>query len=286
MTQYKKPNVKALRAKQKVSSFVGLIAKIVVCIIFLFPFYWMVITSFKTFAESVQIPPTLWPQEFTIEAYIKVFEKMNIGSYIGNTIFLMVVVTSLRILIMVPAAYAFARYKFKGKDIMFGFLMVAFMVPTCLTFVTIYRLFADSTMMDSFLPQILPCICDAFGIFLLRQCFMQVPDELVEAAKLDEANELQVVTKIMLPMAKSTMSTILFLSIIGTWNSYFWPLVMTINDKYRPITIAIEKLKSLDSGLVWPTVMAGNMILLAPVIIVFLIASKKIIAAMAYRGVK
>ena len=115
---------------------------------------------------------------------------------------------------------------------------------------------------------------------------MQVPDELVEAAKLDEANELQVITKIMLPMAKSTMSTILFLSIIGTWNSYFWPLVMTINDKYRPITIAIEKLKSLDSGLVWPTVMAGNMILLAPVIIVFLIASKKIIAAIAYRGVK
>lgn len=286
MTQYKRPNVKLIRAKKKISSFIGVIAKIAVCIMFLFPFYWMIITSFKTFAESVQIPPTFWPQNITLDAYITVFEKMNFGRYIGNTVFLLVVVTTIRIVLMVPTAYAFARLKFVGKDIMFGLLMIAFMVPTCLTFVTTYRMFANSSLMDSFWPQILPCICHAYGIFMLRQTFMQVPEELIESARLDEANELKIITKIMLPMAKSTMATVTFLSITGTWNAYFWPLVVTLNDKFRPITIAIEKLKSLEDGLVWPTVMAGNLILLLPIIIVFLAASKKIISSMAYRGVK
>ena len=286
MTQYKRPNVKVLRAKKKISSFVGFIAKIAVCIMFLFPFYWMIMTSFKTYAESVQIPPTMWPHEFTLEAYITIFQNMEIGMYIRNTLFLVVVNTTLEIIIMIAAAYAFARYEFKGRDIMFGFLMVAFMVPTCLTFVTTYRMFANANLIDSFWPQILPCICGAHGTFMLRQHFKQVPEELIESAKLDEASEWKVITKIMIPMAKSTLSTVIFLNVISTWNSYFWPLVMTNSDKYRPITIAIEKLKSLESGLVWPTVMAGNLILLLPVIIVFVLASKKIIASMAYRGVK
>lgn len=286
MKQYKRPNVKVLKAKKIVSSLMGTILKIAVCISFIFPFYWMVLTSFKTFAESVQIPPTLWPKNFTIEAYITVFEKLDIGKYIGNSLFLVVTITVLQLIIMVPAAYGFAKYEFKGKDFMFNLLMVAFMVPNCLTFISIYRMFAHANLLNSFLPQILPAICNAFGIFLLRQNFMQVPEELIESARLDEASELKIVTKIMLPMAKSTMVTILFLSVIGTWNSYFWPLVMTISDEYRPITIAIEKLKGLETGLVWPNVMAGTLLLLLPIIIVFIFASKKIIASMAYRGVK
>lgn len=286
MAQYKRPNVKVLKAKKFAGSFIGIILKIAVCISFIFPFYWMLITSFKTFGESVKIPPTLWPKNFTIQAYITVFEKLEIGKYIWNSVFLVVTITVLQIIIMVPSAYAFAKYEFKGKDFMFNLLMIAFMVPNCLTFISIYRMFAHANLLNSFLPQILPGICNAFGIFLLRQNFMQVPEELIESARLDEASELKIVTKIMLPMAKSTMATILFLSVIGTWNSYFWPLVMTISDDYRPITIAIEKLKGLETGLVWPNVMAGALVLLLPIIIVFIFASRKIIASMAYRGVK
>ena len=286
MSAYKRPNVKVLKAKKYVSSLIGTIIKIVIGIMFVFPFIWMVLTSFKTYSESLRFPPTLWPENFTLEAYITVFEKMEFGKYLVNSIIVVIAVTLLQLIIMVPAAYAFAKYDFKGKDAMFSLLMVAFMVPTCLTFISVYRLFAHANMLNSLWPQILPCICNAFGIFLLRQNFMQIPEELLESARLDEANEFQVITKIMLPMAKSTMSTILFLSVIGTWNSYFWPLVMTISDDYRPITVAIEQLKRLEGGLVWPNVMAGNLILLLPVIIVFIFASKKIIASMAYRGVK
>lgn len=286
MTQYKKPNIKVLKAKKMVSSFISTILKIGICVMFAFPFFWMISTSFKTYAESLQFPPTLWPEDFTLEAYITVFEKLELGSYLMNSIILVVANTVLMVIIMVPAAYVFAKYEFKGKDFMFGILMVAFMVPTCLTFISIFRMFAHANMLNSLWPQILPCICNAYGIFLLRQNFMQIPEELIESARLDEANEWQIITKIMLPMAKSTMATIIFLSVTGTWNSYFWPLVMTISDEYRPLTIAIEKLKGLESGLVWPNVMAGNLVLLLPVIVVFLFASKKIIASMAYRGVK
>lgn len=286
MTQYKRPNVKVLKAKKFISSLIGTILKIGVCIMFVFPFFWMIATSFKTFSESLQFPPTLWPETFTVEAYITVFEKLEFGKYLVNSIIVVVAVTVLQLIIMVPAAYAFAKYNFKGKDFMFNLLMIAFMVPTCLTFISVYRMFAHANMLNSLWPQILPSMCNAFGIFLLRQNFMQIPEELIESARLDEANEFQVITKIMVPMSKSTMSTILFLSVIGTWNSYFWPLVMTISDDYRPITVAVEKLKGLEGGLVWPNVMAGNLILLLPILIVFIFASKKIIASMAYRGVK
>jgi sn-glycerol 3-phosphate transport system permease protein len=115
---------------------------------------------------------------------------------------------------------------------------------------------------------------------------MQVPEELLESARLDEANELQVITKIMLPMAKATIVNIMMLSMMGTWNSYFWPLVMTYHDEIRPITIAIQSMKDMEGGMQWPIIMAGNCILVLPILVLFLAASKKIIAAMAYRGVK
>jgi sn-glycerol 3-phosphate transport system permease protein len=188
--------------------------------------------------------------------------------------------------IMVPAAYSFAKYKFLGRDFLFTMLMVSFMVPGCVTFISVYKMFAKAGMLDSLLPQILPCICNTWGIFLLRQNFMQVPEELIESAKLDEANEFQIITKIMLPMAKSTIVTLMLLSVMGTWNSYFWPLVMTIHDEYRPLPVAIELLKSLGEGLEQPIIMAGNFLLVAPILIIFLIFSKKIIASMAYHGVK
>ena len=165
-------------------------------------------------------------------------------------------------------------------------LMVAFMVPTAITYPTVAQMFMEADLIQTLIPQIVPCLCNAFGIFLLRQNFMQVPEELLESARLDEASELQIITKIMLPMAKATIVNIMMLSMMGTWNSYFWPLVMTYHDEVRPITIAIQSMKDMEGGLQWPIIMAGNCILVLPVLVLFLAASKKIIAAMAYRGVK
>ncbi len=282
-----KNQVRTLRKVRRISgTVVGTILKLFVCVIFGFPFLWMIATSFKTNVEAIQFPPTLLPEKFVFDAYITVFTKLNLGKYIGNSVIILILVTIGQMLVMVPAAYAFAKYKFKGNGLLFGFLMVAFMVPTAITYPTIAQMFMEADLIQTLIPQIVPCLCNAFGIFLLRQNFMQVPEELLESARLDEANELQVITKIMLPMAKATIVNIMMLSMMGTWNSYFWPLVMTYHDEIRPITIAIQSMKDMEGGLKWPLIMAGNCVLVLPVLLLFLAASKKIIAAMAYRGVK
>lgn len=275
------------KLKSTIIGFVSSLFKILMSIGFAFPFYWMIITSVKTYMESIQYPPTLWPKEFTLDAYITVFTGLNMWPYLKNTVIILVCVIVLQMVIMIPAAYAFARYEFKGNGLLFGIVTVAFMVPGQVTFISTYIMFADMDILNTLLPQILPAGANAFGIFLLRQNFKQVPDELIESARLDEANEIQIMTKIMLPMAKSTFATIALLSFIGQWNAYFWPLVMTVDEKVQPISMVIAKLRNLDyGGQLWPTIMAGNVVLLAPILVLFLLASKKIIAAMAYNGVK
>ena len=260
--------------------------KVLVCLFFAFPFYWMIATSFKTYTESILYPPTLWPREFTLEGYRTVFEGLDIGMYLKNSVIIILCIVAIQIVVMVPAAYAFARYDFKGNALLFGIVTVAFMVPSQVTFVSIYIMFSNLGLMRTLLPQILPFGANAFGIFLLRQTFKQVPDELIESARLDNASEWRIMTRLMIPMAKPTFVTVALLSFISHWNAYFWPLVITTTEQVKPFTLAIEKLKDLDYGIVWPTIMAGNVILVLPVLLIFLFCSKRIISAMAYRGVK
>lgn len=282
-----KTQVRTLRKVRRATGTVfGTILKIFVCVLFGFPFLWMIATSFKTNIEAIQPELTLIPNQPTIQAYITVFEKLDLGKYIGNSIIILVLVTIGQVLVMVPAAYAFSKIEFKGRGAIFGILMVTFMVPTAITYTSVAKMFMKLDMIYTLIPQIVPCLCNSFGIFLLRQNFMQVNDELLESARLDEASELQIITHIMLPMSKATIVNVMMLSMMGTWNSYFWPLVMTYSDDVRPITIAIQSMKDMEGGLQWPLIMAGNCVLVLPILILFLVASKKIISAMAYRGVK
>ena len=264
----------------------GDILKILAMVIFVFPFYWMVITSFKTLNESISVPPTMFPFTFNTEAYYIVVTKMNWWSYVRNTVIITISVIVLQLLVMVPASYAFAKFRFYGAGVFFGTVLIAFMIPTQITFITTYLTMADWKLLKTLWPQIIPFGANAFGIFMLRQSFKQIPDEIVESAKLDKASEVQIMTRIMLPMCKSAMVTIAMFSFIGTWNAYFWPLVMSTSEEVRPLTIAIEKLKEIEYGIQWPQIMAGNTLLVLPVVILYIFASKKIIQAFAYRGVK
>ncbi|MBQ8803409.1 MAG: carbohydrate ABC transporter permease [Tyzzerella sp.] len=262
------------------------IFKLAVCVMFLFPFYWMVITSFKPYLETLQFPPTLWPETFTLSGYFTVFEELEVLRYIKNTLIVTGSVIVLQFLVNIPAAYAFAKWEYKGKGMMWAIVLATFMIPGQLTFMTIYYMFADWGILNSLLPQILPTIASAFSIFMLRQNFKQISDEVVEAARLDNASEWKILWRVMVPMAKSTVITTVLFSFIGHWNAYFWPLVMTRNEELKPITLAIDRLKSLEQGMNYTDIMAGNVILVLPVVILFLLASKKIIQAMAYRGMK
>lgn len=275
------------KVKKMVVSGISSILKVIVSLTFLFPFYWMIITSLKTYKESIQTPPTFWPETFTLDSYINVFAKVNVWPYLSNTFIILFWAILISTVIMVPTAYVFARYEFKGKALMFSFITMSFMIPGQVTFITKYLMFSQWEILDTLIPQISASILNTFGIFLLRQTFMQVPDELVESARLDEANELQIITKIMLPMAKSTFATVLVLQIIGVWNAYFPASVYSITEATDPITMLVAKIRTVEEGVThWPTIMAGNMILVIPVLIVFLLGSKKILASIGYRGTK
>ena len=276
------------RVKTRVPQLISDFFKIVVMLAFVFPFYWMIITAFKTYPESMQVPPTMWPTEFSLEGFYATFNSgLSIPRYMLNTVIVTASVICLQLVVMVPAAYAFAKRKFPLSGLAFGVVLVAFMIPQQLTYIPVYLMMADWRLISSLWPQILPLGADAFGIFMLRQSFKQIPDEIIESAKLDNANELQVMVQIMLPMCKSAMITIAMFSFIGTWNRYTYrPLVMTNNDLYRPLTLAIERLRDAEVGIHWNTLMAGNCLLVVPILVVFIFASRKIIEGFTYRGVK
>lgn len=282
----KKNQIRRIVLKRKISNTVSASAKLLVMVTFLLPFYWMLITAFKTYAESIQRPPTLWPHEITAQAFQTVTSYFDLWPYIRNTLIITVTVMALELITMVPAAYAFAKLKFKGKGILFTLVMISFMLPNQVTFISVYIMMSKAGLMKTLWPQILPFAANAYGIFLLRQNFKQISDELIESARLDNAGEFGIIYKIMLPIAKPTLVTVMLLSFINRWNAYFWPLVMCNDESVKPISLVIARLKDVEQGLVWPTMMAGNLLLVMPVLLLFLLASKKIIASMAYRGVK
>lgn len=275
------------RVRSRILTLISDVIKIATMLAFVFPFYWMLITAFKPYVESMQVPPTLWPETWTLEGFISTFNAgLDIPRFMLNTVIVTAAVICLQLVVMVPAAYAFAKRKFPLSGPVFGIVLVAFMIPQQLTYIPIYLMMSKAHLISSLWPQILPMGADAFGIFMLRQSFKQIPDEIVESAKLDGAGEVKVMLRIMLPMCKSAMVTIAMFSFIGTWNSYFWPLVMTNNDYFRPMTLAIERLRDAEVGTRWNTLMAGNCLLVVPILIVFMFASRKIISGFAYRGVK
>jgi sn-glycerol 3-phosphate transport system permease protein len=260
--------------------------KALIILIFIFPFYWMLSTAFKTYAEAIQIPPTLIPITGTLSNFVEAWNSGPFLIYTRNTLIVTLSAMVIQLIIMVPAAYGFAKFDFKGKGLLFSIVLLALMMPKQIIFIPVYLMMAKWNLLGTLLPQILPFAADAFGIFLLRQYFMQVPEEIIEAAHLDNASELQIMFRILLPMAKSALVTIMLFSFIGFWNSYFWPLIMTSSDAVRPLTIGISVLKDTEGIANWNVIMAGNTILVLPIIIVYVFASRQIVKAFCYSGIK
>ncbi len=277
---------RAYRLRRRVLGVLSFLFKAAMVVFFLFPFYWMITTAFKTYGESIRFPPTLWPETFTPEAFLDVWQRIDIPQYFKNSLLVALGVVALQALFNIPAAYGFARYEFRGKKWMWALVMLAFMIPTQITFLPVYILFSKAKLLGTLWPQILPFAANAYGIFLMRQSFLQVPDELVEAARMDNAGEWKILTRIMLPMCRSSIITAELFSFISTWNSYFWPLVMTNSDQVRPLTLAMQRLQDANQGLDWPVLMAANSLLVLPVLLLFLLLSRQILSSFGYRGIK
>ncbi|WP_232698265.1 carbohydrate ABC transporter permease [Brevibacillus daliensis] len=257
---------------------------IAVSLIFVFPFIWMALTAFKTLPEVYQFPPTLLPESWQIQNIVKAWESGPFPTYLLNSTLVAFGVLFLQILTGVPAAYAFARYKFRGRNLLFALTLIALMIPPQVIFLPIYVEMSNWGLVDTLWSLILPYGASAFGIFLLRQVFMQVPDEVIEAARLDQASEWKIMWRIMAPMAKHVLVTFGLFSFIYHWNDYFWPLIMTNSNEVRTLPIGISMLKASDGGSEWNIAMAGNMILVVPILLIFFFAQRHIIQAFTYQS--
>jgi sn-glycerol 3-phosphate transport system permease protein len=262
------------------------IINLILFMIFFIPFYWMALTSIKTLGQTLQSPPVFWVSNPQFINFVTAFESIEFFHYFKNSVIVTVGVLILQLVTVVPAAYAFARYEFKGKGILFGVILATTMIPAQLVFLPVFLILSKMELINTYWSLILPQAASAFGIFMLRQNFLQVPKELIEAARLDKAGELKIMFRIMLPMSRSTVATLALLTFIGSWNDYFWAKVLTTSDAVRTLPVGITALRDVDGGVANHIIMAGNLIMLIPILIAFIIAQKQILKAFAYTGVK
>ena len=272
--------------KERILNILDILGKLIIIVIMAFPFLWMISASFQTLQETITVPPTLIPGQINLDNFREVFKTINVWQYLRNSIIVCSCVVLLQYLIIVPAAYSLAKIDYKAKPLMFALVMVGQMIPMQITFLPIYFMFSKAKLMDTYTALIVPFISNPFGIFLLRQYFMQIPSEVIEAAKLDDASDFRIMFKIMMPMVRSALVTIGLLSFISNWNGYFWPLIMTNKDAFRTLPIGIALLKDADSLQRWNVIMAGNLLLVLPMLLLYIFASRKIRNAFVYSGIK
>lgn len=272
--------------KQTLLKIINIVAAIIIVTIFLFPFIWMIMTSVKTFSETLVFPPRWIPEDFQWDNYLIAWNSGPFLRYTMNSIIVTLAIIVFQLITVIPAAYAYARFKFRGRGILFTLTMSTMMIPAQLIFLPVYLQLSDWGLLDTLWALILPFASSAFGIFLIRQAFMQIPEELLEAARLDNTPEWKIILKIMVPMSKPVIITFILFSFVAHWNDYFWPLVMTTTDHARTLPLGIAKLREVEGMTAWHILMAGNVMLVIPILVVFFFTQKHIIRAFVYSGVK
>jgi multiple sugar transport system permease protein len=259
----------------------------IMALIILFPFYWMIISSLKSLEEYRQNIPTFWPKVIIWHNYAEAFTAANLGRLFLNTAYVGIVSTVLSLVITVLSAFAFARLEFKGRDLMFGALLATMMIPGELFTITNYATVNQLGWMKSFEALIIPFLVSVFYIYLLRQNFMQIPNELYLAAKVDGCGDLKYLWKVMIPLAMPTLISITILKMMGAWNSYVWPRLVANDEAHRLITNGLRNAFTATTGDVnYPVQMAAVAIVSAPLFLVFVFLRKYIMKGVSRSGIK
>ena len=262
---------------------------IIMAVVVLFPFYWMLMSSVKTINEYNRTVPTLWPHEIRFETYKIAFNEISFGRIFLNTVFVGVVSTLLSLVITVLSAYAFARFDFKGKNALFAAMLATMMIPGELFTITNYITVVGWLSWDNtFTALIVPFLVSVFYIYLLRQNFMQIPNELYLAAKVDGTSDLKYLWKVMIPLAAPTLISITILKMMGSWNSYIWPNLVNTDKAYWLMTVALRQGNFTDqfSNPDYPSQMAAVVIVTIPLLLVFLFFRKYIMKGVSRSGIK
>ena len=254
----------------------------------LFPFYWMVLTSVKSYgAYNSEWIPQLYTLAPTLQNYVEAFTAVPLADYFVNTVIFTVITTAVMLMVTVLAAFAFARLDFPGKDLVFTLFLSLMMIPAELVVITNFVTITNMDLRNSFMGLILPSVTSVFYIYLLKENFAQVPDELYYAAKVDGTSDIKYLFKVLIPICKPTIVTITILKVIECWNSYVWPRLITDDQAYFLVSNGIQEIRENGFGREnIPAMMAAVVVISVPLIVLFLCFRKKIMAGVAQGGTK
>lgn len=278
----------AAKQKKRIRTFfVGLLLTLW-AILVLFPFYWMLLTSVKSYGSyNSEYIPKLFTLHPTLENYASAFSQVPLARYFLNTLIFTVITTGLMLVVTVLAAFAFSRLRFPGRDLIFTLFLSLMMIPTELVVITNFVTVTNLDLRNSFLGLILPSVTSVFYIYLLKENFSQVPDELYYAAKVDGTSDLKYLWKVMIPMCQPTIVTVTILKVIECWNSYVWPRLITDDQSFFLVSVGIQEIRENGFGREnIPAMMAAVVVISLPLILLFLMFRKKIMAGVARGGTK
>ena len=257
-------------------------------VVVLFPFYWMILTSVKSYgAYNSEYIPKFFTLSPTLQNYVDAFTTVSLGRYLLNTLIFTVATTGIMLVVITLAAYAFAKLRFKGKNLVFTLFLSLMMIPNELVVITNFVTVTNLNLRNTFLGLILPSVTSVFYIYLLKENFAQVPDTLYYAAKVDGTSDLKYLTRVMIPICRPTMVTIVILKVIECWNSYVWPRLITDNPAYYLVSNGIQEIRENGFGREnIPAMMAAVVVISLPLIVLFLIFRKKVMAGVSRGGTK
>ena len=257
-------------------------------LIVLFPFYWMVLSSIKSYgAYNSEYIPQFYTLSPTLRNYVDAFTTVSLGRYFLNTAIFTVLTTALMLMVTVLAAFAFSRLEFRGKDLVFTLFLALMMIPGELVVITNFQTITNAGLRNTFAGLILPSVTSVFYIYLLKENFEQIPDELYRAAKVDGSTDFRYLTRVMIPICRPTIITVTILKVIECWNSYVWPRLITDDARYFLVSNGIQEIRENGFGREnIPAMMAAVVVISVPLIVLFLIFRKKIMAGVSRGGTK
>ncbi|MDX2205427.1 MAG: carbohydrate ABC transporter permease [Hyphomicrobiaceae bacterium] len=253
----------------------------------LLPFLWMISTSLKPQAEVFLSEIRWWPHRLAVvENYAKAFEKAPLARFLLNGVIVTVSIFALQVLVALPAAFALAKLRFRGRQTMFGLVLFSILIPPQAIAVPLFLLFHSAGILDTYAALIVPFTISVFGIFLMRQFFMTVPDDLVDAARMDGLSELAIVWRVMLPTAIPAVTAFGIFSVVAHWNDYFWPLIAVNSAHLFTPPVGVAHFRNAEAGTDYGPLMAAATIIIAPLIIAFLLAQRRFIEGITFTGMK
>lgn len=279
---------KRMRARKLLGNVIIYASLILWGLIVLFPFYWMVLTSVKSYGSyNAEYVPSFFTLSPTLQNYTDAFTTVPLGRYLLNTLIFTLITTAIMVVVTTLAAFAFARLEFRGKDAVFTLFLALMMIPNELVVITNFTTITNLGLRNTFSGLILPSVTSVFYIYLLKENFAQIPDELYYAAKVDGTSDLRYLRRVMIPICRPTLITIVILKIIECWNSYVWPRLITDDPDYYLVSNGIQEIRENGFGREnIPAMMAAVVVISVPLIVLFLIFRKKIMAGVARGGTK